>query len=123
MSMCTDTKLNTSTQHSTTLHNQIARRGWQLELFSLLLRTLFQEKIKIQFSFYCFAFYSWDQQSRMYIINYIFFRSTNVTNVNYVFSLGEYLNITVCVCTIMIWYQIRTYGMLKIQCTFVAKEC
>lgn len=92
MSMCTDTKLNTSTQHSTTLHNQIARRGWQLELFSLLLRTLFQEKIKIQFSFYCFAFYSWDQQSRMYIINYTFFRSTNVTNVNYVFNLGEYLN-------------------------------
>lgn len=53
--LCTDTKLNTSTQHSITLHNQIARRGWQLELFSLLLRTLFQEEIKNQFSFLLFC--------------------------------------------------------------------
>lgn len=90
--LCTDTKLNTSTQHSITLHNQIARRGWQLELFSLLLRTLFQEEIKNQFSFFIVLPSTAGINSQECTINYIFFRSTNVTNVNYVFNLGEYLN-------------------------------
>lgn len=90
--LCTDTKLNTSTQHSITLHNQIARRGWQLELFSLLLRTLFQEEIKNQFSFLLFCLLQLGSTVKNCTINYIFFRSTNVTNVNYVFNLREYLN-------------------------------
>lgn len=90
--LCTDTKLNTSTQHSITLHNQIARRGWQLELFSLLLRTLFQEEIKNQFSFLLFCLLQLGSRVKNCTINYIFFRSTNVTNVNYVSNLGEYLN-------------------------------
>lgn len=89
--LCTDTKLNTSTQHSITLHNQIARRGWQLELFSLLLRALFQEEIKNQFSFLLFCRLQLGSTIKN-AQSIIFFRSTNVTNVNYVFNVGEYLN-------------------------------
>lgn len=117
--LCTDTKLNTSTQHSITLHNQIARRGWQLELFSLLLRTLFQEEIKNQFSFLLFCLLqlgSTVKNAQSIIFSFDLPMST-------MSSIWENILITVCVCTIMIQYQIRTYGMLKIQCTFVAKEC